>query len=68
MPLLGGVIGQIESSISYEYVKDYTFTNPLAAVKLYTKEVKGLGADMVVVAIHDQNESFNQAVSLFIRR
>lgn len=58
-----GLIGKLEGSISYEFVKDYLFTDAVASYKKYAKELRDSGVDMVIAAIHDSGSSFNYEVA-----
>lgn len=63
-----GIIGVIgygqESSILTSNVEDYTFADPLNAVSYYSAYLRNTEAcDVVVVAIHDYDDSFNYGVA-----
>lgn len=58
-----GVIGDgLESSISALRVKDYEFTNAFLAVKDIVTKIEN-DVDIIVVAIHGDNNQFNESVS-----
>lgn len=63
-----GIIGVMgpsqESSILTSYVKDYEFVDPYNVVRNTASKLRNsLGCDVVVVATHDYEESFNYSVA-----
>ncbi len=60
-----GIIGQyLTSSISYEYVENYTFLNPVPIVEELSKELRtSKNCDFVVVANHEYESSTNEALA-----
>ena len=60
-----GVMGHThESSILTSYVKDYEFVDPYNIIVDTTKELRGTyGCDVVVVATHDYDSSFNNQIA-----
>ena len=63
-----GIIGAIgeneESDIAYEKIKDYEFIDPLPYIKTYAEALRKIDkCDMVIVSIHDYDESFNDQIA-----
>lgn len=61
--IVGAIGDTLETSISYNRVKDYEFTNSYSAVSKYVYEIQDQ-VDYIIVGIHDDNDIFNRQVSL----
>ena len=61
-----GVIGELETSILASHVADYDFLEPSAIVKGLASELRSTKeCDVVIVAIHGDNDVFNATLSTY---